>query len=386
MTMKHETNTREVRHEEEGKGRFRVHPGGTASMTDSDPRNAFLPEQALEDASDWLLRLEDAPDDVGLRSGLEEWLAASPENARAWALAHRAVGMSRRAAPVLLREEDSPVVGPVVTPVVAPPPAAAYAGREKAGHGPARRGIRRGFPLWRPMRRYALPAVAAALILAFLMPEMAIRLRADHISTIGEMRPVSLADGSAIMLGADSALTARLGADRREVRLLRGEAWFDVARDESRPFTVHADDMAVTVTGTAFDVAMTEGVMSVGLADGSVRVTRPGLPGLKLALQPGQRLVIDRATGVAALRAVDVQEIGAWRSGRLVAHDSSLADVAAALDRYYHGMIIVRGDMLKSARVTGVYDLMDTEGSLRTLASHSGAHVRYITPWLMVIS
>ncbi|MCG2840688.1 FecR domain-containing protein [Sandaracinobacter sp. RS1-74] len=323
--------------------------------------DGLLPDRALEEASDWLLRIEDAPADAALRAELEAWLAADADNAKAWALAHRTVRLSRLA--------DA---GERAAAVPAPPNLV------------ARRFARSG-PRYHPAR-HALAAMAAAVAVIVIAPDTLLRLRGGHASSTAETRALRLADGSTVILGADSAIIGKTDAGKREIALLRGEAWFDVAHGNGRPFVVRADDMTVTVTGTAFDVAMTDRTLSVGLARGSVRVARPGQPAVEIAMKPGQRVAIDRASGAAAATTVDLPEIGAWRSGRLAVRNANFSDVVAALDRYHAGVILVRGERLASARVTGVYDLADPAGSLRTLAWPASAQIWQITPWLTIVS
>src|SRR3546814_3411680 len=68
----------------------------------------------------------------------------------------------------------------------------------------------------------------------------------------------------------ESAVATHYAADRRTVDLLRGEAFFQVESDRSRPFRVRADAVTVTVTGTAFDVGLTDGTLSVAVSEGIV--------------------------------------------------------------------------------------------------------------------
>src|SRR3546814_4487254 len=90
----------------------------------------------------------------------------------------------------------------------------------------------------------------------------------------------------------ESAVATHYAADRRTVDLLRGEAFFQVESDRSRPFRVRADAVTVTVTGTAFDVGLTDGTLSVAVSEGIVEVAPER--GASAVLRRGQRLVVDR--------------------------------------------------------------------------------------------
>lgn len=337
-------------------------------MTVSDDRMG-LPDQVLLDASDWHLRLQDEPDDLQLRSAFEAWLESEASHRAAWALLERSLRAVRQTEPVhradwQARRDELPVLGPA----------------------PARKSARPRRSRPRAARRAALGAVAVVLVAVVTGPQILLQLRSDYASGTGEVERVALQDGSKVILSARSAITQDFSHGDRRIGLLEGEAWFDVAHDPSRPFTVQAEDMTVTVTGTAFDVGMTDETLSVSVARGSVRVERAGSRPVVAALKPGQRLTVDRQTGKAASLAVSSLEIGAWRGGRLAVRNASVAEVVEVLERHFSGRIILRGDALRMARVTGVYDLGDPVGSLQILLNSSGANMTHITPWLILVS
>ena len=198
-------------------------------------------------------------------------------------------------------------------------------------------------------------------------PQFSLWLRADFQTVTAQTQSLSLDDGSKIIIGAESALTQDFSASRRKLALLRGEAWFEVAPDQTRPFIVTAGGMTIRVTGTAFDVAMTGRAIAVALARGSVEVRRPGKTPLQKTLKPGQRLVIDRNSGVVRITKVKPALMGGWRNGRLIVHGARLADVVDTIDRYYPGTITLISQPLAERRVTGVFDLNNPQKALRSL-------------------
>ncbi len=332
-----------------------------------------LPDDVLVEASDWRLRIQDAPDDLDLRARFEAWLESDPAHRRAWTLLERSVRLTLQTPPAHATDwrEARPMLPPVpVTAHRRPKPRTSSTPRSSRRTG----------------RRVALGTVAAALVAILTGPQVMLQLRADETSGTAQNRALALADGSRIALSAQSAITQDFAGTHRRIGLLQGEAFFDVAHDTARPFTVQAADMTVTVTGTAFDVSMTRETLGVSVARGSVRVERPGDRPLTVALQPGQRLTVDRESGRNGLVAVSPIEIGAWRSGRLAVRNASIAEVTELLGRHFRGHIFMRDDALKSARVTGVYDLSDPVGSLRTLLSSGGARMTRITPWIIVVT
>src|SRR5690606_12155282 len=137
----------------------------------------------------------------------------------------------------------------------------------------------------------------------------------------GERRTVRLADGSTITLNTDSAIRVGYVADRRLVRLLRGQALFEVARDPHRPFVVQAGAKQVTALGTIFEVRLAAERMKVMVVEGKVVVDeveeRPdnGAPVMvPTVLAHGEALVA--AEGAKPLLTkVDTDQQLRWREG-----------------------------------------------------------------------
>jgi transmembrane sensor len=315
-------------------------------------------DKAGAEAAYWSLALEEEPDNAELRARFEAWLAASPANCAAWS-------------------DTSQLYDLLGSP--------GYAAHRK------RREARRGASV-RPLphrwssRRAALAvgALAAAACLAlFALPGVILRLEADHVTATAEMRSLMLDDGSSVALAPDSAVEIVPGPGRT-VRLLKGEALFQVKRDPERPFRVLANTVETTVLGTEFDVRLHEDGAVVAVREGIVRVART-------AAQVSERLeagdwVSVTAAGVVARGARPTKEVAAWQSGRIIARDRSIADIADEVRRSFRGFIVVTNETLGSQRVTGVYNLSDPVAALRAAAAVHGGAVRQISPWLLVVS
>lgn len=127
-------------------------------------------------------------------------------------------------------------------------------------------------------RRWAAPlACAAMLLLALWLPRgIWIGLYADISTQPGEVRELRLADGSLLTLNGDSALDWQFVDGRREVRLYRGEADFQIAHDPARPFIVRAGEAHIRVTGTRFDVRLEEGGVDLAVSEGRVLASSEG--------------------------------------------------------------------------------------------------------------
>ncbi len=228
-----------------------------------------------------------------------------------------------------------------------------------------------------------MSATAIGMFLLFAAPAITVRMAADYVTAAGENRTITLADGTVVTLGADSAIAQDLAGRERRVRLLSGEAFFDVTHDAARPFVVEAGGVGVTVLGTAFNVQLTTDAATVELERGAVQIAYENESTL---LSPGEMVAVDRHTGVMAKSAIAREDIAAWRSGHIFVNDATIGSVVEQLQRYHTAWIKVPDGGLASQRVTGLYDLRDPDRALRAIVQPYGGHVREISPYLRVLS
>lgn len=309
-------------------------------------------ERAADEATAWLIRLQEEPDDRMVRGQFETWRAASPAHDTAWAEVAQAFTLIGEA----MSTDDA---------------------KAEARPLPRRR------PFSRHVLQVATAVVLAACLALVFLPGLMLRLDADHATATAEWREVKLADGSVVDLAPQSAIKVALAGDRRVVSLLTGQAFFEVTPDATRPFQVEADGVRTTVIGTAFDVRLDRRSTDVAVRQGTVRVddTRSSR-----TLQAGDSVRVLRSGQTVDGREAP-SEIGAWRQGQLVAHDQPIAQVVDALRPYFSGMIMVTNDALEQRRVTGVYTLRDPVEALRAVArAHDSISVTRVLPWLLIVS
>jgi transmembrane sensor len=320
-------------------------------------RNMGDPLQPLiERATDWLLRLDDAPTDTALRVAAEAWRMADPAHGLAWDRAERAYRLMAQA------------------------PASRPAASTRQVAVPRRKSASRQW--------FAGAAVAlAACLLLIYGPAMLTHLRADIATGTAELRQVTLSDGTVVELAAQSALDVRFSAERRSVTLFAGQAFFNVAPQAGRPFEVLAADLAVTVVGTAFDVHLRVDAATVGVQHGVVQVrsVRSDAP-IAAQLGAGDQLTVERRGGAFRQTRVQPEEIASWRDQRLFVEGATVGAVVDELRRYNPGWIVVADGGLARQQVTGLYDLRDPDRALRMLIAPFGGHVREVTPFLKVVS
>ena len=182
----------------------------------------------------------------------------------------------------------------------------------------------------------------------------------SYRSAVGQRSKVDLPDGSTIELNTDTMIEVNFTPQRREFRLVRGEALFDVEPDASRPFIVNSHDDRVIALGTVFSVRKVGEDIVVSLFEGEVQVDRladlrPGArPAQSIRLDAGQQLST-AALGDFNIRPLDGEKELDWRSGRLVFDDDRLVDVVTELNRYSVRKLALGDPELGQLRVSGTF-------------------------------
>ncbi|SDA36867.1 FecR domain-containing protein [Sphingomonas sp. NFR15] len=218
-----------------------------------------------------------------------------------------------------------------------------------------------------PRRRYPWPgAIAAAIVGVVAVGFTTVAVwpsGGEHYATrIGEQRTIRLADGSKLMLDTDTALIVSFTKDARRISLARGQAYFTVAHDAVRPFTVDAGGASVLAMGTQFDVQRSGDRIDVTLIEGRVRVSSARRPVTQL--QPGQRLVLV-SSRISPVQAIDTTPITAWTRGRIVLDGMTLEHAIAEVNRYVNTPVRLGARRFANARISGSVETGDI-GSFTT--------------------
>jgi transmembrane sensor len=247
----------------------------------------------------------------------------------------------------------------------------------------------------RPLRRSrragawgaAVAAVAACVIGLVAAPGLMLQWRADVLTRVGEIRTVQLPDGSSVTLDTGSAVTFDFNGGRRRVRLLAGEAAFNVAPDPSHPFVVEAAGGSTRALGTEFIVRDEKGTATVIGIEHKVEVSygTPRLATSAVTLAPGEEVGYGASMGLGRVGPAAVNA-DAWRRGQLMVENRPLAEVVAELDRYHHGRIKIIGDDVAQLAVNGVFPISDTRASVDSLRDSLGLSTVWLTDYLVIIS
>ncbi len=169
----------------------------------------------------------------------------------------------------------------------------------------------------------------------------------------GEYR-LLLADGTAVHLNAGSELRYPVAFAVTERRVfLKGEAWFEVAKDAERPFYVETDEVNIRVYGTAFNVN-THGVraMETVLVSGEIGISRAGSD-REWRMCPGQLASCDHRSGEISLQEVDVRKYVAWKNGEFCFNDDTLEEILEELGRWYDVKVVFRSAGKKDIQFSG---------------------------------
>ena len=185
---------------------------------------------------------------------------------------------------------------------------------------------------------------------------------ADYVTARGERLDLSLPDGTAVTLNTRSALDVAYDGGLRLVRLVEGQAFFEVTQDRARPFVVQAGGRRITALGTAFDVSVLDGKVAVLLVEGRISVTqdtdggpdRTGGPAVPVLMAPGQELVVTQGV-VRRHDDVDVDRAIRWRDGFVEFQNDTLADAVAELNRYAPFQMTIDDQRVAALRVSGVF-------------------------------
>lgn len=188
---------------------------------------------------------------------------------------------------------------------------------------------------------------------------------------IGERRVVALKDGSRITLNTASTVEVAFSAGERRVRLVRGEALFEVAHDATRPFLVDAGAARFRALGTVFNVrvrsdvvelTVTQGVVAV--AAGEAGVERP--VAAKIAAGGGA-VVRSGAVAATALDRQHLRQRTAWQEGVLEFDGESLAQAVAEFNRYRPQPIVIGDARLEALRIGGRFEVDEADKFLAAL-------------------
>jgi len=331
------------------------------------------PEQVLRlnhRAGEWFVRRQQPGWSGADERALDEWLAQDPAHreamdsvSRAWREAEQLKAMFPTA-----YEHARPTAAPREAPRTC---------RPAGGLGDSS-----GILGW--SRKPALASAFAVALLAVAATgygwhhwDNTVSYSVDIATAPGELRDIDLPDGSHVALNANSRLQVRYYPRRRETVLDKGEAFFKVAADAGKPFTVDSGSSQVRVVGTAFNVRAAPPEFAVQVLEGRVEVRSSTHPEASvLGLGPGTGIAIDPASGRRRDLLVVPASIAEWRTGQIYFKRAPLRQVAHELSRYLGQPVEIDGVALQNLPVSGLLALKEPERFLLALPSVANVRVQ----------
>jgi len=247
-------------------------------------------------------------------------------------------------------------------------------------------------------KRFVVPIAAAAVImLAVMTMFVGQNTTMQYGTAVGEQKHIQLSDGSKVTLNTNSRLMVQFNDEVRHVALLYGEAFFDVEKDASRPFTVVSGKRSVTVLGTQFTVKQAQEKLTVAVREGTVVVhesskalpnTAGSFPSLQQSsnanittfdagyqMQKGAAATFydDRSTasfGETVFNVVpqkQAEEMDSWRFGKVGFENVTLQEMVLELNRYSRLKIVIGSHSLSDLRVSGVMKVNDIKAILTSI-------------------
>jgi transmembrane sensor len=366
----------------------------------------------IETAAYWATCLEDDALSQTEREDLAHWLRKSPEHVKELLLAQAILTDAAGIDPdretdveALLADLDRNIVhfGTRVSTGRAAT-GQASSGRSSAStspgpaahiHRPATRAYGMALFLRAPHGLAAMAAslllIAAALVIFNNPFSPATQL---YATGVGEQRSLSLADGSVVHLNTQSEVRVSYTEGERDIYLLRGEALFDVAHNQERPFRVHVDSTVAQALGTSFnvyrkgdetEVAVLEGTVAISWRDAADNSSTVGTskrqagasaaPEVLATLTQGQEASVAATGAVITHEVADLDKITYWRQRKIVFEDTPVSEIVREFNRYNTVQIVVEGVGGSEPLFSGVFDVDKPDAFIKTLEA-SGATVR----------
>ena len=197
---------------------------------------------------------------------------------------------------------------------------------------------------------------------------------ATYATRVGEQRLVHLADGTGLRLDTDTKVQVSFRGGDRRVRLLRGQAFFDVAHDPAHPFLVDAGAMDIRAVGTRFDVRRDGAAVKVTLVEGIIQVRGAGAPSGAWTLTPGEQVSLGGPP--APIPADVVQATTSWTSGRVIFRGLPLAQAIDEINRYSPHKIRLEAQAVAVVPVTGSFQTGDVDAFVSAVCDLHGMVAR----------
>ncbi len=234
---------------------------------------------------------------------------------------------------------------------------------------------RRGFslPYFNRFTRIAAVLLIVA-VSSFVLYRIINQPSAGTIASTDVILEQTLPDGTSVTLNTGSTLDyEKFNKAERNVNL-KGEAWFEVARNVEKPFIISAGDVRIKVLGTAFYVNAHDlsSRLEVILTRGRVAVYYKDKPNEFVILEPGEKIEIEGEHATITKKRNEDPNFLAWKTHRLVMDDMALADAVSLINKVYHCNIVISNSMVANCRINATFDNQSLDAVLNVLEATLG--------------
>ena len=330
-------------------------------------------EQALQEAAEWLLRLSERDLQDADIDAWNAWMEASPLHAQAFEDVHLLWDAAADVTSDDVVQARVASDGQALRAATPSPPGITDASfRPRPTTVPSHRPP----PRSRARRWVALAAsVAVVVVMVGLWKQEAPHAPTElHVvADIGAPRKTTLPDGSRLDLDAGSEVVVQFSSQRRQVELVRGQAYFSVAQDPGKPFEVRAGGAMAQALGTHFSVARRNEGVRVVVTEGRVQVSdlranRGGIANHVVQLVANQSATLAEDGPLQGPVDLDAASTLAWLQGKVTYRSETLGNVVADLNRYSRLPIVLEDKQLAQLRVTGRWSTTDLDVWLDSVA------------------
>ncbi|MCK9504638.1 MAG: FecR domain-containing protein [Porticoccaceae bacterium] len=209
----------------------------------------------------------------------------------------------------------------------------------------------------------------------------------SYTTNVGERKTFSLPDGSIITLNTDSKVRVDYSNAARNLELVKGEAYFNVAKDKDRPFNVAVAGKKIRAVGTAFniylkpsggvEVTVSEGIVSLtdhiseDDSEKSINNDTEKSVALPISLSSGKRAVLSGETkAVENIDAENLMNHLAWQRGIIIFEGERLEEVLEEVNRYTTAKLYTKDASIKDIRIGGFYKTGDIDSFLGALKNN----------------
>jgi len=293
-----------------------------------------------EAAAQWVARLN-SDDSVTTRQAFEAWHEADPR--------HQGAFLRAEAAWMRLDRAQVMAHGRVLDDAL-------LTRREKRG----RAGV---------TRRSVMAAGMAASVAGAAVAGYALKNRLSVATRVGELRSVPLKDRSVASVNTDSRIEVDMTPQIRHVALVKGEAWFEVAKNPEAPFVVSAGDIRVRAVGTAFSVRRHDSGADVLVTEGTVEAWNVNDKDKRVTLTAGHEafVPVKPETVAVVYRPEEVERKLAWRDREIVLNSETLAEAVAEFNRYNSRQIVISDPALGAQKLVGGFHVDQPETFARAV-------------------